>query len=73
MKTLLILLDDAYADTLKEQLPGDKAWILDARYDAFRCRLHAALDNYFETRDGFEAYHETIAATDAWLAAEAEQ
>ena len=36
MKTLLILVDDAYAETFTATLPVDKAWVLDARYDAFR-------------------------------------
>ena len=67
MKTLLILVDDAYAETLKKQLPGDKAWILETRYDTFRCRLHQALEDYGETPDGFEPYHKTIAETDTWF------
>jgi hypothetical protein len=73
MKTLLMLVDDAYADTLKEQLPGDKAWILDARYDTFRCQLRQALDAYLESPEDAEAYHDTLARMDEWLATETER
>ncbi len=45
MKTLLLLVEDDYADTLKQQLPGDKAWVMPERYDAFRCALHSTLES----------------------------
>ena len=67
MKTLLLLVDDTYAEELKEQLPGDKAWILDTRYDAFRCRLHTTLDDYVKESAHFEPYHETIDELNRWL------
>lgn len=70
MQTLLLLVEDDLVDTLKATLPVDKAWVLDARYDAFRCRLHHALDTYRARPDAFEAYHDTVVRLDRWLAGE---
>lgn len=46
MQTLLLLVDDTYAETLKQSLPDDKAWILPERYDTFRCQVRQALETY---------------------------
>ena len=67
MKTLLILVDDEYADTLTRTLPADKAWVLDDRYDAFRCRVRHALETYNQSPESAEIYHDTIAALDRWM------
>ncbi|WP_345970093.1 MULTISPECIES: hypothetical protein [Sulfurimonas] len=65
---MLLLVDDTYADTLKQSLPADKAWVLDARYDEFRCRVRLALDGYRTSPDAVQIYHETIEDIDTWLA-----
>jgi len=70
MKTLLILVDDTYADTLKTLLPEDKAWVLDARYDTFRCQLHNAYETYCDSPGTFEAYHDALSDIDMWLSGE---
>jgi len=67
MKTLLIFVDDAYAETFTATLPVDKAWVLDARYDAFRCRVRRALENYNQSPESAETYHDTISELDAWM------
>ncbi|MHC3995125.1 hypothetical protein ACXWTF_09875 [Thiomicrolovo sp. ZZH C-3] len=68
MQTVLLLVDDTYADTLKQSLPADKAWVLDARYDAFRCGVRCSLEEYRTSPDTVTVYHETIEEIDAWLA-----
>jgi len=67
MKTLLLLVNDDYAETLKAQLPADQAWVLDARYDAFRCQLRHSLETYLDSPASSVAYHDTIKQLDAWL------
>jgi hypothetical protein len=68
MQTLLLLVDDSYAETLKQSLPNDKAWILDDRYDSFRCQVRIALEAYRTSPEDVTIYHETIADIDTWLA-----
>ena len=70
MKTMLILVEDDYADTLPTRFPEDKAWVLSPRYDAFRCRLHHALETYGKHPETFEAYHKVLAETDLRLRGE---
>jgi len=67
MQTLLLLVDDTYAETLKQTLPSDKAWILEPRYDTFRCRVRQALDAYRADPESATVYHDTIAELDRWL------
>jgi hypothetical protein len=67
MRTLLILVNDEIAQTLEEHLPVGKAWILDPRYDHFRCQIHCALKTYSETPEVFETYSQTMSQMDAWL------
>lgn len=67
MQTLLLLVDDTYAETLKQSLPNDKAWVLDERYDCFRCEVRHALKHYRTSPDDVTVYHETIVDIDTWL------
>jgi len=67
VKTLLILVDDTYADTLKAILPDDKAWVLNPKYDSFRCQLHHEFETYKARPERFEAYHDALNDIDAWL------
>ncbi|MEJ2467830.1 MAG: hypothetical protein P8Y51_01945, partial [Campylobacterales bacterium] len=60
MRTLLLLVDDEYAETLKNELPGDKAWILNPRYDAFRCQVRQAFETYREAPSSATTYSDTI-------------
>jgi hypothetical protein len=67
MRTLLLLVDDEYAETLRNELPEDKAWILDPRYDAFRCQVRQAFEAYREAPASAEAYADAIPRLDQWL------
>ncbi len=71
MKTLLVLVEDDYAEALQSQLPSDKAWLLPERYDAFRCRLHHAYETFFSAPETFSSYQETMTQMDKLLAGEA--
>lgn len=70
MKTLLLLVEDDYADTLKQQLPGDKAWVMPKRYDAFRRELHTALTSVRSDSDETVPLQNAIADINEWLAKE---
>jgi len=67
MKTIVLLVSDEIAQTLPSLLPAEQAWILDERYDTFRCHLHAAVESYTEDPSSFQSYHDLIADFDAWL------
>lgn len=67
MRTLLLLVDDEFAETLKKELPADKAWILDARYDTFRCRVRQALEAYREAPASAAVYADALPQLDQWL------
>ena len=60
MKTLLVLVEDDYAEALQSQLPPDKAWLLPERYDAFRCRVHHAYEIFCTAPETFRSYQETM-------------
>ena len=70
MKTVLLLVDDAYAESLRETLPPDKAWILDERYDRFRCEVHHALRSYEEDASDCMLLEACIDRTHSWLEAQ---
>lgn len=67
MKTLLLLVDDDYADTLQGELPEGKAWVLPQRYDTFRCALHTALESARTKPDTLIELQSVITETNAWL------
>lgn len=67
MRTLLLLVDDDYAEELKKALPADKAWILDTRFDTFRCGVRQALEAYREAPASASAYVDVISQLDQWL------
>lgn len=60
MKTLLVLVEDDYAEALQSQLPQDKAWLLPERYDAFRCRVHHAFETFCTAPESFSSYQESM-------------
>jgi len=67
MRTLLLLVDDDYVDTLKQTLPDDKAWVLPPRFDTFRCQVRQALSAYREAAEESIPYHDAAAELDRWL------
>jgi hypothetical protein len=68
MKTLLLLVEDDYANSLKQQLPSDKAWVMPERYDAFRCALHHALESARSNTGKTVPLQNAISDMNAWLA-----
>lgn len=70
MKAVLILVEDELAEKLPSWLPEEGAWVLDQRYDEFRCSVHGALLTYRYMPSTCRPYLELMNDLDAWLVAQ---
>lgn len=55
MKSVVIVVEDAFEEELKEHLPSESAWVMPRRYDLFRSTVTCEYLRHIQSPETFSA------------------